>query len=243
MSSLLLDAQVPPDALILAGGLGSRLRAVVPDCQKVVAPIDGEPFLTRILRNLQTAGVRRVILALGYLAGDVMAAIAPMTPAGMTLIPSIEETPLGTGGAIRHALALIGTEEVLVANGDSVIDYPLADFIAFHRHHQARASMLLCEVPDVSRYGTVTLDGYGRISSFHEKQANAHHPGIINAGVYLMTRTLIAGFPETPHSLETAVLPGLCGDGLHGLSTNAPFIDIGTPDDYGRASAFFSKTN
>ena len=220
-----------------------RLRTVLPDRQKVVAPVAGEPFLSRILRNFQTAGVTRVILALGYKANDVLETIGPLVPVGMTIIPSVEPQPMGTGGAIRHALSLIGSNDVLVTNGDSVVDHPLVDLIEFHRRCQAQATLLLCEVPDISRYGSVTLDTDSTIISFEEKQADAHHPGIINAGVYMIGRTLIESFPGSPHSLEKAILPGLCGHGLFGLDTRAPFIDIGTPDDYFRAAQFFSQLN
>jgi D-glycero-alpha-D-manno-heptose 1-phosphate guanylyltransferase len=205
--------------------------------------INGEPFLARILRNLHFAGVRRTIIALGYRADDVISVVESILPQGMAIVPSIELKPLGTGGAIRNALQLIETDDILVVNGDSVIDYPLADFITFHRKCRTRASMLLCEVPDVSRYGTVSLDGGGRIVTFHEKRTVANHSGIINAGVYMMSRKLIATFPVHEHSLEISVLPKLCGNDLRGLVTRAPFIDIGTPDDFGRASACLSLLN
>lgn len=201
----------------------------------------GEPFLSRILHSFKAAGVTRVVLALGYRADDVIAAIENMVPPGMVLLPSVEPAPMGTGGAIRYALPLIFSDDVLVANGDSAIDYPLARLIDFHRQRNARASLLLCHVPDVSRYGTVTVDGEGSITSFHEKQAGANHPGLINAGVYMMAHELIAGFPSQSHSLETAILPSLCRHGLYGLTTHASFIDIGTPDDYGKAAEYFSQ--
>ena len=243
MSLPIATSVSPPDAIIIAGGMGTRLRAVLPKRQKVVAPVAGEPFLSHILRNFQIAGVTRVVLALGYRADDVIEAMGSFVPTGMTVIPSVEPQPMGTGGAVRRALALIGSDEVLVANGDSVIDYPLVDLIEFHRRCKARATLLLCEVPDISRYGTVSLDTTGRILSFQEKQAGSNYPGIINAGVYIMARTLIEGFPESPHALETEILPGLCGHDLYGLATHAPFLDIGTPDDYRKAGKFFSQLN
>ena len=243
MSLPTMTSACPPDGIILAGGMGTRLRAVLPDRQKVIAPVGDKPFLSRILRNFKIAGVTRVVLALGYRADDVIDAIDSLVPTGITVIPSVEPQPMGTGGAIRRALALIGSDEVLVANGDSVIDYPLVDLIEFHRRCRARATLLLCEVPNISRYGSVTLDAVGKIVSFQEKQAGNHYPGIINAGVYMMARKLIEGFPERPHALETEILPGLCGHGLYGLATRAPFIDIGTPDDYGKAAKFFSQLN
>jgi NDP-sugar pyrophosphorylase family protein len=241
MSTTSQQGLPPPEAVILAGGLGTRLRSVLPDRQKVVAPVAGEPFLARILRSFHAAGVRRVVLALGYRSKDVLDAIGSLVPPGITVEASIEPAPMGTGGAVRHALPLIGSPDMLVANGDSVADYPVAPLIDLHRQRRARATLLLCEVPDVSRYGTVNLGDDGQILSFLEKQVDARYPGIINAGVYMMSRELVAGFPEGSYSLETAIFPGLCGNGLYGLATRAPFIDIGIPDDYGRAAEFFSK--
>jgi NDP-sugar pyrophosphorylase family protein len=243
MSPTSIQGLLPPEAIVLAGGFGTRLRSVLPDRQKVIAPVAGEPFLARILRSFHAAGVRRVVLALCYRAADVLDVIGPLVPQGMTIEASVEHVPMGTGGAIRHALPLIGGADLLVANGDSVVDCPLVSLIEFHRLRRARATLLLCEVPDVSRYGTVNLGDDGQILSFREKQVQAHYPGIINAGVYMMSRDLVAGFPDGAHSLETAIFPELCGEGLYGLATRAPFIDIGVPDDYGRAAEFFSKLN
>jgi D-glycero-alpha-D-manno-heptose 1-phosphate guanylyltransferase len=221
--------------------MGTRLRGILPNQQKVVARVAGEPFLLSILRKFQAAGINRVVLALGHRADDVKKALNSGIPRGMTVLPSIEHQPMGTGGAIRRAISLIGSNDVLVANGDSLIDYPIADLIEFHRRCHARATLLLCEVPDVSRYGSVTIDTAGTILSFQEKRAGNCYPGFINAGVYMMARTLVDSFPDGPHALETEVFPGLCGRGLYGLTTRAPFIDIGTPDDYGRATEFLAK--
>ena len=108
------------EAIVLAGGLGTRLSSVVPGRQKVVAPILVEPFLARVLRKLYIEGIDRVILALGHLAEDTMSVIQPYIPKGLNLIPSIESSPLGTGGAIRHALPLIQSSSILIINGDSI---------------------------------------------------------------------------------------------------------------------------
>lgn len=245
MSIQNLHFQPVTEALVLAGGLGTRLRQVVSDRQKVMAPVrDGLPFLAYILHNLNAAGVNRVILALGYFAEGIMEQIAPFTPDGMVLVPSIETEPMGTGGAIRHALPLFESDLMLIANGDSIVDAPLRDLSFFHQEMDAKMSMLLCEVPDVSRYGTVELNQQMQIIAFNEKQENVNKcSGIINAGVYLMSRKLIEDFPDAPHSLETEVFPKLCGRGLYGLVTQSPFIDIGIPEDYNKAAEFLSGFN
>ena len=230
------------EAVVLAGGLGTRLSKVLPGFQKVVAPILGEPFLARVLRKLHAEGINRVVLALGHLAQDAMSAIELYVPVGMTLVPSIESSPLGTGGAIRHALPLIQSSEVLIVNGDSIIDYSLADLVRFHHATQANVSMVLCKVADISRYGSVTVDNISQVVAFQEKTALTSGPGIINAGIYLMSRKTIMNMPYTHHSLEHTLIPKLCSNGLYGLITEMPFIDIGTPADYAKADHFFSHT-
>jgi NDP-sugar pyrophosphorylase family protein len=160
----------------------------------------------------------------------------------LNLIPSIESSPLGTGGAIRHALPLIQSSPILVINGDSIIDYSLVDLVSFHQDKQANVSMVLCKVPDISRYGSVSVDEYSQVVAFQEKLAATNKPGIINAGVYLMSQDIIKEMISTHHSLEHALLPKLCGNGLYGLLTEAAFIDIGTPADYAKADQFFIRT-
>jgi ADP-glucose pyrophosphorylase len=242
MSSPLQSDKKITEALVLAGGLGSRLSKVVPGRQKVVAPILGEPFLSRVLSKLWAEGISRVVLALGYLAEDALSAIEPFVPKGMTIVPSIESSPLGTGGAIRHALPLIESNTILVANGDSIIDYSLTGLVSLHQRVHARVTMVLCKVPDISRYGSVIIDEHLRVVAFQEKLTTENGPGIINAGVYLMSREVIQEIPTNPHSLEHHSLPSLCSNGLYGLVTEKPFIDIGTPSDYAKADHFFIQT-
>jgi D-glycero-alpha-D-manno-heptose 1-phosphate guanylyltransferase len=228
------------DALILAGGMGTRLRSVLPGKQKVVAPVDGQPFLLRLIMALYQVGVRRIILALGYRAEDVLSEINGLVPSDVQIISSIEKEMLGTAGALRNALPLIISETVLVANGDSFIDGDLPSFIAFHRGCKAQISMLLCEVPDISRYGSVFLDDSGQVLEFLEKRIDIQKPGVINAGVYLIDKNVIESFPHGTISLEKDTFPKYCGKGLYGLRQEESFIDIGTPEDYARAAAFFA---
>ena len=231
------------DALILAGGMGTRLRSVLPGKQKVVAPVDGQPFLLRLIMVLHHVGVRRIILALGYRAEDVLFEIVGFVPAEVQIISSVEVEILGTGGALRHALPLISSETVLVANGDSFMDANLPSFLAFHRGVKAQISMLLCQVPDISRYGSVSLDGSGQVLEFLEKRIDVQKPGVINAGIYLMRKSVIESFPQGNISLEKDAFPKYCGKGLYGMQQGGSFIDIGTPEDYGRVAEFFACNN
>ena len=152
------------DTIILAGGLGSRLRSVLPDRQKVVASVGGSPFLARPIELAVAAGTRRIILALGYRADQVMAEVRTLgIPANVEIVASVEDQPLGTGGAARLALRHVTTPSVLVMNGDSVVGAKLAGLADFHFRHGDPVSMLLVSVPSVERFGAVDLGEDGRI--------------------------------------------------------------------------------
>jgi NDP-sugar pyrophosphorylase family protein len=154
-----------------------------------------------------------------------------------------ENTPLGTGGALRLALPLLDSDPVLVLNGDS---YCHADFSAFFRFHATHAaSLLLTQVPDVARFGQVLTDAAGLITQFTEKSPSlsAAPPvaGWINAGIYLLARSFIAAIPPARAvSLETEIFPAAIAHALHGFRAAAPFIDIGTPASYAAAEYFFA---
>ena len=229
------------DTIILAGGFGTRLRPVLPDCQKVVASVSGRPFLAWVIESAICAGSQRIILALGYQAEQVMDEVAGLgLSREIQIVASIEDRPLGTGGAIRLALPHLTTATALVMNGDSFVPANFPALAAFHRRQVARVSMLLVPVPSVGRFGAVGLDDHGRVVRFTEKGGEG--PGLINAGIYLMAREEIAGIPErTTYSLERDLFPTLCGTGLYGLRQDVPFIDIGTPESWRQAEAFFNE--
>jgi NDP-sugar pyrophosphorylase family protein len=224
-------------AVILAGGLGTRLRAVVADRPKVLAEVDGRPFITYLLDQVASAGCHEVVLCTGYLGEQIEAAIGP-TYRGLEVTYSREAQPLGTGGALRLAVERLDAPEMLVLNGDSFCAASLAPFAEWHTARGSQASLLLAWVPDASRYGTVVLDASCRIQRFEEKRA-ANGPGWINAGVYLLKRDLLASLPaDAVVSLEREVFPRWC---LYGFRVEAPFIDIGVPAEYARALAFFQQ--
>lgn len=230
-------------AFVLAGGFGSRLRAAIPDRQKVVAPVGGRPVLTRILDQLAGAGVRRAVLGVGYHADQVRDLLGQSYD-GMELVYSEEPEPLGTAGALRHARGLLDGDPVLVLNGDSYVEANLAAFLAWHRARRATASLMLARVPDPGRYGTVEADPSGRVTAFREKAAGATGPAAaawVNAGVYLLGRSVIDALPaRVPISLERDVFPTLVDAGLSAYRGGGRFIDIGTPESYTEAQAFFS---
>lgn len=227
------------EALLLVGGLGSRLRPVVDDRPKPMALVAGEPFVLRLLDQLAAAGCQRVILCTGH-RGEVVERELGHEHAGMALAYSREDQPLGTGGAVRLALPLVRTPSVLVLNGDSYTDLELGELVAAAARAAWQAALVAVAVEDTSRYGSVELGLAGRVLSFREKQPGAG-PGFINAGIYwFATATLAALLPEGPASLEHTALPALVEQELHAYPSTAAFLDIGIPAAYAEAEAFFA---
>jgi NDP-sugar pyrophosphorylase family protein len=223
-------------AAILAGGLGTRLRPVVADRPKVLAPVGGRPYLTYVLDQLAAAHVRNVVLLTGHGAGQVRDALGD-SYGPLRLVHSAEPRPLGTAGALRRALPYIWSPIVLLLNGDSYCD---ADLCAFRGFHRGGASLVLARVPDVARFGQVQPGPDGFVVGFEEKGA-AGGPGLINAGVYLLDRRLIEEIPPLrTASLEHDLLPAwVAARRARGFPHAGRFLDIGTPQSYAEAEDFF----
>ena len=224
--------------VILAGGLGTRLRSVVGDCPKILALVNNRPFLSYLLDQLLCNDFSHVILCTGHGAGQVSAAFGNVYK-GLTIEYSLEAKPLGTGGAIRNAIPHIKTDHILVMNGDSYINADLKIYIKWHFQNQIDVSLLLTKVSDVSRYGRVDVDKNGLVKQFVEKN-EATTLGWINAGIYISKKRLISQIPAgESFSLEYDFFPNFVGKGLHGFKCNDSFIDIGTPESYDKADQFF----
>jgi NDP-sugar pyrophosphorylase family protein len=231
--------QTPADitAVVLAGGLGSRLRPAIGESQKVIARVSGRPFLLLILEQLSLAGIRRAVLCVGYKAETVIQAIGH-SAFGIELAYSVEPSPMGTGGALRLGMEQARSPMILAMNGDSFVKLNLHAFIA--EASSRPTAMLLAHVPDTSPFGKVTLEDDGHISSFIEKSA-AIGPGLVNAGIYLFDRNLMMQRipPQTPCSIERDVFPLLANMGLlYGVASNASFHDIGTPKSLAMAESY-----
>jgi D-glycero-alpha-D-manno-heptose 1-phosphate guanylyltransferase len=204
-----------------------------------MALVAGRPFITRLLDQLADSGIRRVVLCTGYLADVVRNELGDIFR-GMQLLYSVEESPLGTGGALRHASDLLAGDTLLVLNGDSYCHCSIGGFSAGWAASGDRAGMALVRVDDVSRFGAVLTNDSCRVESFIEKGCGAG-PGWINAGMYLLSADLVRGIEaDRPVSLEREVIPRLVADGLFGYHCPGPFIDIGIPEEYERAQQFFS---
>lgn len=230
------------DVVILAGGLGTRLRDLFPDRPKVMVPVDGQPILAYLIEQVRRAGARRIILALGHLSQMVQEYVKHKEDGDLTIVTHVEENLLGTGGALRAVLPLIESETVLVMNGDSLTKVDLRELLKFHRGRSALLSVVVTFMPDVGRYGVVETDNDGLVLSFTEKPEQGQAGGYINAGLYLVQRTVICQIPPKQKvSLERDVFPLLCGGGFYALKGQYPFIDIGTPESYRLANDFFTE--
>ncbi len=202
--------------------------------------VAGRPFLTHLLDQLAESEIQKVVLCTGYMA-DMIRNVLGDGYLGMELLYSIEETPLGTGGALRNAAGLLSGDTVLVLNGDSYCDCNLADFISGHAANGAVAGMVLARVEDVARFGAVQTNAASRVESFIEKGGQTG-PGWINAGIYLMPLDLLQEIaPDRPVSLERELFPELMTKGLYGYHCTGSFIDIGIPEEYQRSQRFFSE--
>ena len=221
------------EAIVLVGGLGTRLRGVVSDLPKPLAPIAGRPFLAWVLDELAAGDIRHVILATGHLSGKIERAIGSSW-SGLTIDYSVETEPLGTGGAIRQACRLLRGESAHVLNGDTFLRYSPRALQDLAARMGADIGMALAAVPDVGRYGAVDRRD-GHVLAFLEKGGTG--PGLINAGCYYLTASAIASLPARKHySFETEVLaPAAAAGQVCGFSVTSGFIDIGVPEDYARA--------
>lgn len=220
-------------AIILAGGLGTRLRSVISAVPKPMAPIQQKPFLAYLLDHLHTQGITQVVLSLGYQAEMIRDCFQSQYGA-IHIEYAIESAPLGTGGAMRHGLQLFSDsiEPVFVLNGDTLLKADLQAMYGIHQQHNASLTMALCQVNNAERYGRVVVEG-NQITQFQEKKAAG--AGLINAGIYLMTPTLLNKYPEGgAFSFECDYLPN-AEVKPNAFITDSYFIDIGVPEDYQRA--------
>lgn len=220
------------EAIVLAGGFGTRLREVVPDLPKPMAPVAGRPFLEILLAMLARKGFTRVVLSLGFMSENIIKHFGESYE-GIDLVYEVESQPLGTGGAIRAALGRCVTDHVFIFNGDTYLDIE-AD--ALERLWQAcrHPVIVVRDVPDTARFGRVEMHE-GRISAFREKGMSG--AGLINAGCYVLPKDALDGFPlGQSFSLETEYfIPNLQRIWFDGFVTHGRFIDIGVPADYALA--------
>lgn len=227
-------------AFILAGGLGTRLRSIVDNQPKPMADIENKPFLAHQIEQLKAQGITQVILCVGHLHDHVLSYFGNGEAWGMCIDYSIETSPLGTGGALKHAERFVDGS-FLVLNGDSFFGIELKRLIRFHEARKEEdkdcvGTLALTTVPDAGRYGSVLLDRNGRILKFAEKStAHTASAGLISAGVYMLEPEILETIPVAQKvSIERTVFPSFLANGsrLYGYEGDEFFVDIGTPEGY-----------
>ena len=215
------------EAVILAGGFGTRLKSLSGDLPKVMMPFRDEPFLYFIMRNLESQGCKRIVLSLHYQAGLIEKRIAEDQPVGCEVIFVVEPEPLGTGGALKLACRKVRGDRFVAVNGDTFSTLQYKDLIEFG--YSCDLAMAGIMVADVSRYGAIKLDQSMAVLEFGEK--NCSGPGLINAGVYIIKTRDLLSYQKERFSLETEFLKDYNGD-LRVLVSQSNFVDIGIPSDY-----------
>ena len=220
-------------AIILAGGEGKRLRPVINDVPKPMAPINEKPFLEYLILQLRKQNIKDIIFSIGYKGYIIKSYFQDGDNWDINIEYSEEDKPLGTGGALRKAGELIDDEQFIVMNGDSFFDIEFKQLISFHEDKQAVATIGLAYVETVERYGHVEIGNDGEITKFVEK-GNSVSAGHVNGGIYILNSELINKIPLGQVSLETEVLPNLINRGLFGMKFKSFFIDIGKPEEYQR---------
>lgn len=231
------------EAVVLAGGFGTRLRPVISDLPKPLAPVKGKPFLHYVLSHLKKHGIQKVVLSVGYMHEKIQEAFGPEY-LGMHIKYAIEKEPLGTGGGIRLGMEQCIDAHVLAMNGDTLFEVPLTEMFETHMVSSADGTLALRKVEDGTRYGTIELDGK-RITAFREKSPERTGEQWINGGVYCMRRKTFMKNTEAGKSFSIEYdFFGKYTDRLllHAFPTDAYFIDIGIPEDYERAQNEFKDS-
>jgi NDP-sugar pyrophosphorylase family protein len=226
--------------MILAGGLGTRLRPAFDSGPKSMAPVAGRPFLEYLLRQIAQSGFHDVLLCVGYGREQIEEWAGDGKKWGLKIRYSVEPAPLGTAGAVKLAAKLIDSEAFLVFNGDSFLAIDLGSLVRQQLRSRAWATIALARVRDSARYGAVALKPDGDIKAFLEKSAIAEADNcgwyLVNGGIYVFNKVVLSLVPEmTTVSLEREVFPQLLPRGVKGFVSEGYFIDIGLPGDFQRA--------
>ncbi len=230
------------DTIILAGGRGTRLKSVISDLPKSLAPVNGIPFLDIPLSRLNLCPrIQRVILAVGYRGEMIVNRYKGDKNYNFIIKFSIEIQLLGTGGAVKKALSQTETDVVIVQNGDTFVEIDYQDLIETHLRSNSPLTIVLIKVSDTSRYGAVEIDCNLKILGFREK-SDCGGAGYINAGLYIFQRKMFDNVPDNKAlSLEKDLLPNMIKPYAYGYITEGKFIDIGIPETYQYAEEYLKE--
>lgn len=218
-------------ALILAGGLGTRLRPLTDKIPKPLLPVNNQPFLFHLVKFLKNQGIREFILATGYKEEMIENYFGSGKKLGLKIIYSRETTPLDTGGAIKQAEDLIKDKNILILNGDSFFELNINKMLEFHQKINQPITMAVAEIKDPSRSGQIKINSNNIIAEFKEK-GQEKEKSYINAGVYIFQKDVLKDFPKSKKiSLEKEIFPQFLGK-ISAFKTQGYFIDIGIKQDY-----------
>jgi D-glycero-alpha-D-manno-heptose 1-phosphate guanylyltransferase len=220
------------DVVILCGGMGTRVRSISPDLPKALMPFAGRPFIDILIESLLPFGFSRFVLCVGHLREKLR---AHFQARDYEVVFSEEEEPLGTGGALKNAAAMITGSLFLVMNGDSICPVDFNRFHAFHLQKGGILSLALAKPQAGQDYGAIEVDDNQRVTSFREKK-ECKEAMFVNGGIYFIKRVVFDYMPaKACFSLEYDFFPKVLGKGCYGFQTDAEVIDIGTPDRYVQA--------
>lgn len=224
-------------AVIIAGGLGTRLRPLTYKTPKPIVPVANRPFVLHQIELLKQHGIREIILNLHYLSGDIENILGDGSKFGVKIYYSLEKDPLGTAGAVKNAEEFFDGKPMLVLNGDTLTDTDLSAVIDFHKKKKATVTLTLVEVEDPAPYGLVLMDQEGRVTNFIEKprREDVSPPYNINAGIYVLDPKIFQDVPAgVPYSFERQLYPELLerGEPIYGFISHRYWIDIGNAAQY-----------
>ena len=227
------------DVFILCGGLGKRLKSEIADRPKVLADIDGQPFLAILLKYLRRQGFRRVVLGTGYMS-DQIEEFCRNNDMDLEIEFSKEQEPLGTGGAVKYASPCIKSDVFFALNGDCFCPIDFLQLLEFHTKHNARATLVVSDVKDKQDFGSIVVEPSDEISNFSEKAGSVTK--YVSAGIYCFNKDVFEFMPEQESfSIETEFFPTIIGKRFFGFRTDHEFIDIGTPDRLKKAKNFLTE--
>lgn len=223
-------------AVIIAGGLGTRLQPLTNNVPKPIVPVANRPFIVHQIEHLIKHGIDEVIVNLHYLSNEIKKILDDGKEWGIKIHYSVEESPLGTAGAVKNAEKYFGSEPLIVFNGDVLTDINISKVINFHREKGARVTITLTEVEDPTEFGLVITDAKDRVTKFIEKPSwEMVTTRNINAGIYVIDPQVFKAVPVgQPYSFERQLYPGLLeqGEPIFGFQSDAYWIDIGKPEKY-----------
>jgi len=230
-------------AVLLVGGMGTRLRSVLPATPKPLASVGRRTFLDLLVRQLRHQGIRRMVMCTGHLADQIETEFGDGHDWDVLIEYSREREAMGTAGAVKLAEPYLrDAPDFFVMNGDSFLEVDFRELMRFHRTRGGFVSIAAWRASNAARYGTVRVGPEGRVTAFAEKTGN-DFPGLINGGVYVFNRSVLEHIPEERSSLEEEVFPRLLDHGVYAQEQEGMFIDIGTPEDYAQAQPLWDRLN